>query len=1612
MAIASSDQLSGLDFIKNLKPAAPQSDADFIKSLKPKANLNNELLGSIYGDPSLATAVGYETGVSQSPDTSTMDAIKGAAAGLGGAIPVAGRAIRRAYPAPVDVAPAPDDPLYSTSLGRVGSGLIRTVPEAIGGALAGPAGVGSVLVAGAADEAAYNEQLRRAQTGASGNYLEDMAVGIGVQPRDEYDTPMQQLARTAGLPVAGAFGAGGAYLGKTAGVAANIGYNLIANPLETGLQAYGQGADPLDPAMLGTAALIGGLAEGLPRVNARFKKPVVEAPIDLPPPPPEINPMVEQRIMELENRQYGPGRKVNKGGAVPIAPYVDTAPTSTYRELPLPLPPPLADPLGGFSGGRAIINPETGQSFDAITGGPRAPFPLPDPRAMQNVGPLPPEWPADLPYVQPRNIPVETLPSAPRELSVFGPDAQMPRAPRELPPPVEQAPEPMPEPIRNNPQAVAEESATPKPSGKEYGYQLTLRPFDTGTVPDGYVRWENDGSKFGRVVYDKPLTPSQKENSSLKPLDPKDPDNLRAGLEERTTNIDTLTDYGERPFIVDGKSYTKDTRRGGDAWRLNYIDENGNPSGHVEFDSYMDARDYAAKMGGKISAPPSRKTPIIRDDAPLPDSPPIASAEPAPLPEAPVRRGKKAAQVSEAPKAKEPWEMTRDEFDASSWLPERPKKQTPTQKAMYQNEAFRIHRSQVQRAFEAGKPVPAEVLADYPDLVKKGGDPPAQQGQEGQEEGLLKPAQVEPTPQAEAPTYTARNLAKGRATEIARESRGSVVPDPDNPKKWAVVPGKQKPQPPKPMGVEPSPLPKPSDSGEKHFVFLNRDGKRVPVAGPYDSRAALESDIDRINSELSKRDGWTDFDVRSYGKTSDPEVIGAYSKRIAERFPKGAPQQTDDPKVYGGPAAILEPITSKVTPEAVAKVAAPESFRRPVRVLEESKPGREAIDLIVKAKTRERMIAGDAAVSLGDVQKNLRGPVKDATDRVIKFFKSDHQLEGNDVAWIRDNMRGYIEAGKKMPNPRIQAYADAWKRVSDGFASKARKLGVTVRENGVERPFSPLPNYFPHMLTDDAMEALQTKRGPLYDAIAKEITTKGIPIEKLDDFISADTIRRSGHLEETRFLPDSVMANGKKVMLHETDPFKVLPKAVDSQARRLAFIETFGQKDANKKIKALREAIFKEQGSFAQSRFDDAILDLQQMPNGRPLPKAVQAADTIATTHMLSMSPLGNVLGPIGTATRFGFGKTVKAHAKSLDERIRRNLNAYGVKVNESKYKAEIDNLERLGAWGRDSMSKHIVADDMAGKIGKVSRAALRAFGLNMINVEIDRGASLAASAALQDAVQFLRKPTNSGMFKKVWGGMSEPQIKDMLYREFELSEADVNRMVKDGIQTEDFARASQRATSKINLRDESPLEKPRWMNHSYVRPFLRLSSYVRSASGQISDALHYAKQGNVAPLARLMFASAVGGTAMAEFRDFLNRKEREDKTFYGMLWRGMMQTAMLGLWGDLATTMYWGSMTGRNAGSGVVESSAMSWYGKIIGEATAEFMSDAKSKKDRSLGEKTKAAIEKGGKAYVKNTPILRTINGQAGDPLELQKKTGGLPRPKPAPGAPTRPRRPRWDD
>lgn len=99
----------------------------------------------------------------------------------------------------------------------------------------------------------------------------------------------------------------------------------------------------------------------------------------------------------------------------------------------------------------------------------------------------------------------------------------------------------------------------PETSGREYSYRLTQRPFGIGTQPEGQLRHVDDGSKFGSVVYDHPLSAEETKRFSLSPVtEAKDLEGktfeVPFGSEKDVYHVDKVDDDGTIHYHVNDEA--------------------------------------------------------------------------------------------------------------------------------------------------------------------------------------------------------------------------------------------------------------------------------------------------------------------------------------------------------------------------------------------------------------------------------------------------------------------------------------------------------------------------------------------------------------------------------------------------------------------------------------------------------------------------------------------------------------------------------------------------------------------------------------------------------------------------------------------------------------------------------------------------------------------------------------------------------------------------------------------------------------------------------------------------------------------------------------------------
>ncbi len=200
-------------------------------------------------------------------------------------------------------------------------------------------------------------------------------------------------------------------------------------------------------------------------------------------------------------------------------------------------------------------------------------------------------------------------------------------------------------------------------------------------------------------------------------------------------------------------------------------------------------------------------------------------------------------------------------------------------------------------------------------------------------------------------------------------------------------------------------------------------------------------------------------------------------------------------------------------------------------------------------------------------------------ERIVNVYRRMHDP---DIRWLmKTDEFGYSNIRKLIdrvgtrenvdaPNERVRAYAQLMHDVDDFTTSEAVRLGV-LRElpsGSLERLRRSMQDRLPRMLVPDAWKAIDDKSGALYDAIveAAKRDNPGLTFKQIEDELQQSyargAIRHTGILEKSRKikkLPDEVQVHGQRVAILHTEPYMLATRSIERQARRLGFIEQFGQ---------------------------------------------------------------------------------------------------------------------------------------------------------------------------------------------------------------------------------------------------------------------------------------------------------------------------------------------------------------------------------------------------------------------------------------------------------------------
>jgi hypothetical protein len=577
----------------------------------------------------------------------------------------------------------------------------------------------------------------------------------------------------------------------------------------------------------------------------------------------------------------------------------------------------------------------------------------------------------------------------------------------------------------------------------------------------------------------------------------------------------------------------------------------------------------------------------------------------------------------------------------------------------------------------------------------------------------------------------------------------------------------------------------------------------------------------------------------------------------------------------------------------------------------------------------------------------------------------------------------------------------------------AAALDVSLDEiHGSWRKFAKIDNYFPRTFTGAIRKAL--RRGPgdaTYDELIKVAKAAGIdPKTILHESDFAMAIKRNGHLENARIanLPATLtLPDGHTVKVWEDDPFDALIAGIDQSSRRLAIILQFGQFGATRAAEEIGQKLFKGgvegRGGAQKEAFEDVWKQLNEKGHNKFsfLTEAMRGGENIARLAQLSTATISQLSGVMPMAARTGTWPMAQRLAKVVYAGAAARL---GI---ATRTQAELQMTREMGAWMLDTIGHTAGVEDMAGLSRKLAHVGLTANLFNATNRGLNQVAGLLGMDSLTDAVLGLRDP-KSGLLRRAWG-LDAASMRERLRREFNFTDAEINRMVDSGIDYADYAkvrekaasdpayqqayqdlaRAAQMMSARTNVFRETALTRPGILSGKASRVFFAYLSYLRAQGNGLADAVHHASKGNVRPLLTKLVGEAAAGLLISQLKDlFFEREHKEDTPFWVKLLDWWSEAATFGLVGGVTEDAYWAFKTDKPS---FVSAAQYEWLWNV-------FMGGPVKAVKKGLKEGAAEGAKDYYKTAAKATPIVRAADAWLDGPLEQdrqQKRPKSGPKP-----------------
>lgn len=537
--------------------------------------------------------------------------------------------------------------------------------------------------------------------------------------------------------------------------------------------------------------------------------------------------------------------------------------------------------------------------------------------------------------------------------------------------------------------------------------------------------------------------------------------------------------------------------------------------------------------------------------------------------------------------------------------------------------------------------------------------------------------------------------------------------------------------------------------------------------------------------------------------------------------------------------------------------------------------------------------------------------IKQAADPVLT------KLSDGDLAWL--------DAPVKTGQGVSSTQGREWMRAGRPEVFRGRDVPLGVQEAGdmMQRGYNTLwrqiveagrkwdpdfelgwqKNYVPNTITPEVQNAFIGQSGELWHALKAWAEREG---KDLDGIVAAMkpskdglSIRRASPIDFERLvdLPAAIeLPNGEIVQVLEPDVIRSFYRYTDQVTRRLGTINQFGL-DNEKIVRLIQDLGDDSYGRMVATEIWGSYQGFPQAPGAYTSTwgRVFSGMDTMARGFQLSASVIPNTTGIAWVARKWGVERTLGAQ-RTVWKALR------GEEINPAEWKM-VQRARSLGAFGEDVLNylgeTELVArtGGPLERIGAASRKSLRVTGLGIVEQNTNKVAAIAALRATEDYLDILRKG-NSSAWSRMFRDATPDAIRRELKRDFLFTDADIDRIIKDGFSVQDKARIAQRAPALVNAWRQSPTGRYKLATHPAVQPFLAYTSWVRVRGHMVFDALREAGRGNVGPLLKELGYSQISGEIVIALKDFFRNHERNDPTWKDHALHNMMESAAFGYWG------------------------------------------------------------------------------------------------------------------